>query len=98
MTWRRLFGRAQLDDLEHYCDRLPLEPARLTGEDKAGIRTTQVAWVTRNAETEDLYLRMEAAVLRLNAELFHFELTGLTTMQYAVYRQEDAGYFDWHND
>jgi len=45
-----------------------------------------------------LYLRMEAIVLRLNADLFHFDLTGLTTMQYAVYRQEEAGYFDWHND
>ena len=63
-----------------------------------GIRTTQVAWVYRNAQTEDLYLRMEAIVLRLNADLFHFELTGLTTMQYAVYRHEEAGYFDWHND
>jgi PKHD-type hydroxylase len=56
------------------------------------------AWVHRNAQTEDLYLRMEAVVLRLNGDLFHFELTGLTTMQYAVYRQQDAGYFDWHND
>jgi PKHD-type hydroxylase len=98
VTWRRLFTVAQLDDLERYCDGLPLEPARLTGGDNGGIRTTQVAWVYRNAETEDLYLRMEAIVLRLNADLFHFELTGLTTMQYAVYRQEEDGYFDWHND
>jgi PKHD-type hydroxylase len=41
---------------------------------------------------------MEAIVLRLNTDLFHFDLTGLTTMQYAVYRQEEDGYFDWHND
>jgi PKHD-type hydroxylase len=98
VIWRGLFTAAQLDALEHYCDGLPLEPARLTGESNGGIRTTQVAWVHRNAQTEDLYLRMEAAVLRLNADLFHFALTGLTTMQYAVYRQQDAGYFDWHND
>jgi len=37
---------------------------------------------------------MEAIVLRLNAELFHFEHTGLTAMQYAVYRSTEAGYFD----
>jgi PKHD-type hydroxylase len=41
---------------------------------------------------------MEAIILRLNADLFHFELTGLTTMQYAVYRDAEAGYFDWHSD
>ena len=98
VIWRGVFTPAQLDGLERYCDGLPLEPARLTGESNGGIRTTQVAWVHRNAQTEDLYLRMEAAVLRLNADLFHFELTGLTTIQYTVYREQDAGYFDWHND
>ena len=98
VTWRGLFTAAQLDSLEQYCDSLAREPARLTSQGNTGIRTTEVAWVFRNAQTEDLYLRMEAIVLRLNADLFHFALTGLTTMQYAVYRQEQAGYFDWHND
>lgn len=98
VSWRGLFSPAQLDALEALCDGLPLEPARLTGQSTASIRTTRVAWLHRNAQTEDLYLRMEAVVLRLNADLFHFDLTGLTTMQYAVYRQDEAGYFDWHND
>lgn len=98
VTWRGLFAPARLDALERHCDGLPLEQAQLTGKGKAGIRSTQVAWVHRNAETEDLYLRMEAVVLRLNADLFHFNLSGLTIMQYAVYRQEEDGYFDWHND
>jgi PKHD-type hydroxylase len=98
VTWHGLLGAERLDALEHYCDGLPLEQAQLTGKGNCGIRRTRVAWVHRNAETEDLYLRMEAVVLRLNTDLFHFELSGLTTMQYAVYRQEEAGYFDWHND
>ena len=98
VTWRNLFSPEQLDVLERHCDSLPLEPAGLTGGGNRGIRTTQVAWVHRNDRTEDLYLRMEAIVLRLNADLFHFDLTGLTTMQYAVYREAEAGYFDWHND
>jgi PKHD-type hydroxylase len=97
-TWRGLFTPGQLDDLERHCDGLALEPAQLTGGGNRGIRSTQVAWVHRDSRTEELYLRMEAVVLRLNAELFHFELSGLTTMQYAVYRQDEAGYFDWHND
>ena len=28
VIWRDLFTPAQLDALEHYCDGLPLEPAR----------------------------------------------------------------------
>jgi PKHD-type hydroxylase len=98
VAWGGLFTRSQLDALERHCDTLPLEPAELTGGGNRGIRTTQVAWVHRNDQTEDLYLRMEAIVLRLNAELFHFELTGLTTIQYAAYHQQEGGYFDWHND
>lgn len=98
VTWRNLFTVAQLDALERHCDSLPLEAAQLTGGGGRGIRTTQVAWVHRDGQTEDLYLRMEAIVLRLNADLFHFDLTGLTTIQYAVYREAQAGYFDWHND
>jgi PKHD-type hydroxylase len=96
VIWRGLFTPAELNQLERDCDALPLAPAQLTGS--TGIRTTQVAWLHRDAQTEALYQRMESAVLRLNAELFRFELTGLTTMQYAVYRQDEAGYFDWHND
>ena len=36
--------------------------------------------------------------MRLNAEHFRSDLSGLTTLQYAVYSQTDAGYFDWHID
>ena len=98
VTWRGLLTPRQLDDLERHCDGLTLEQAQLTGTANGAIRSTRVAWVKRNAQTEDLYLRMEAVVLRLNADLFHFDLSGLTSMQYAVYRQEEAAYFDWHND
>lgn len=98
VAWRDLFTPKELDALERRCDALALEPARLTGDGVNSIRTTQVAWVHRNAETEDLYLRMEAVVLRLNGEHFHCDLSGLTTIQYAVYREADAGYFDWHSD
>ena len=98
VVWRGLFSPADLDALERQCDGLALEQARLTGNGADPIRTTQVAWVRRTPETEDLYLRMEAVVLRLNAEHFRADLTGLSTMQFAVYRENDSGYFDWHSD
>jgi len=94
--WRGLFTPGELDRLERDCDALQLEQAQLTGS--TGIRSTQVAWVHRLPGTEDLYQRMEAAVLELNSKLFRFDLSGLTPMQYAVYRESEAGYFDWHND
>jgi PKHD-type hydroxylase len=97
VTWRGQFEDRALDKLERYCDDLALESARLNSGVN-DIRVTQVAWVHRMAETEALYRQMEAIVLRLNRDLFHFDLSGLTTMQYAVYREGDRSYFDWHND
>lgn len=97
VAWQGLFTPRQLDDLTRYCDSLALEPARLNSGESP-IRSTDVAWVFRNAETEALYRRMEEVVLKLNADLFHFDLSGLATMQYAIYRDGQAGYFDWHSD
>jgi PKHD-type hydroxylase len=97
VAWRGLFTSARLDALERACDALALEPARLNSG-ASSIRTTRVAWVHRDAGTEEIYRDMEAIVLRLNAELFRFDLTGLTTLQYAVYEGAQGGFFDWHND
>lgn len=94
--WRGLFSADELDRLERDCDALQLEQAGLTSGD--GIRATQVAWVHRTPDTEALYQRMEAVVLEVNSKLFRFDLSGLTPMQYAVYRESEAGYFDWHID
>ncbi len=99
LAWHGLFSEAELDVLERYCDRLPLEPARVLGAGYNSIRSTNVAWVERDSEaTEPLYRKMEEIVLRLNAEHFRSDLSGLTTLQYALYSQSDAGYFDWHID
>jgi PKHD-type hydroxylase len=98
VVWRGLFTPAELDALECQCDALALEQARLTGDGVNSIRTTRVAWVHRTPHTEDLYHRMEYVVLRLNAEHFHSDLSGLSTIQYAVYQEVEGGYFDWHSD
>ena len=99
VVWRDLFTSVQLDDLEAQLDQLALDQGRLSGgRTVENIRATEVAWVPRNPQFEELYLRMEAVVLRLNAELFRFDLTGLTPMQFAIYRQDQGGYFDWHSD
>ena len=99
VVWRDLFSAGQLDALERQLDQLVLDQARLSGGKTAdNIRATEVAWVHRTSQFEELYLRMEAVVLRLNADLFRFDLTGLTPMQFAIYRQDQGGYFDWHSD
>ena len=97
VAWRGLFAPAELDALARQGDSLALEQAELSNRnDYRGIRETQVAWFNRAPETEAFYRRMEEIVLALNARFFRFDLSGLVTFQYALYR--GSGHFDWHKD
>jgi PKHD-type hydroxylase len=100
VAWQGLFTPAELDAIERHGDSLALEKAELSGRasDYDNIRVTQVAWFAREPRTEAFYARLEEAVLALNARYFRFDLSGLTTFQYAVYRGIEGGHFDWHKD
>jgi len=98
ITWKGLFSAAQLDALARLGDGLALEQAGLSGSGLNTIRKTQVAWVERTPDTDQIYRRMEDAVLQLNGMFFRFDLSGVMPLQYAVYGGPDGGYFDWHKD
>jgi PKHD-type hydroxylase len=98
-VWPGLFSASELDTLVRLGDALALEKAELSsGRGYENIRSTKVAWVPRNPETESVYQRMEEAVLELNARFFRFDLSGLAALQYALYGGPEGGHFDWHKD
>jgi PKHD-type hydroxylase len=100
VVWNNIFTSAELDAMERYGDRLALEKAELAAQasGRDSIRVTKVAWFERNAETESFYARVEEVVLRLNAQFFHYDLSGLVSFQYARYDGAEGGHFDWHKD
>lgn len=100
VVWESIFTSAELDAMERYGDQLTLEKAELVARDSGrdSIRVTKVAWFERNAQTENFYARVEEVVLRLNAQFFHYDLSGLVSFQYARYDGSDGGHFDWHKD
>jgi PKHD-type hydroxylase len=100
VVWNNIFTSAELDAMERYGDRLALEKAGLAaqGSGRDSIRVTKVAWFERNAETENFYARVEEIVLRLNAQFFRYDLSGLVSFQYARYDGAEGGHFDWHKD
>jgi PKHD-type hydroxylase len=99
-AWQGLFSDAELDAIAQLGDGLALEKAELSvgGQGTEDIRRTLVAWMERGPETEQLYRRMEEAVLALNARYFRFDLSGLASFQYALYGGAEGGHFDWHKD
>jgi len=100
VAWQGLFSAAELDAIVRIGDGLAMEKAELSvgGADYQSIRATQVAWMPREARTEQLYRRMEEAILKVNARFFHFDLSGLAVFQYALYGGAEGGHFDWHKD
>jgi PKHD-type hydroxylase len=100
VAWQGLFTDAELDAIVRLGDGLALEKAELSvgGAGYENVRATQVAWLERSPETEALYRRLEDAVLALNARFFRFDLSGLASLQYALYGGPQGGHFDWHKD
>jgi PKHD-type hydroxylase len=100
VAWQGLFSSDELNAMVRLGDGLALEKAELSGGGYGydNIRSTKVAWVPRDTRTENLYRRMEEAVLQLNAQYFRFDLSGLANLQYAVYGGTEGGHFDWHKD
>jgi len=100
VAWQDLFSTDELNALVRLGDSLALEKAELSvgAQGYENIRATKVAWVPRQPQTENLYRRMEEAVLELNARYFRFDLSGLAMFQYAVYGGPEGGHFDWHKD
>ena len=100
VAWQGLLTDDELDAIVRLGDSLALEKAELSvgGIGYENIRSTQVAWLERNRETEMLYRRMEDAVLALNSRYFRFDLSGLADLQYALYGGPEGGHFDWHKD
>ena len=99
IVWQGLFSPAELDALVRLGDSLALGKAELSsGHGYENIRSTKVAWVPRTSQTEDLYRRMEDAVLAINQRFFRYDLSGLAALQYAVYGGPEGGHFEWHKD
>lgn len=100
VVWQGLFTPEELDAIERYGDALAANQAELAVHTPGyeGIRITEVSWFPRCQQTDHVYARMEEVVLALNARYFRFDLSGLVPFQYAIYRGDAQGHFDWHKD
>jgi PKHD-type hydroxylase len=62
------------------------------------IRRSDVIWIPNTTKSQWLYKRISDAVLKLNDEIYKFELSGTEVFQYAIYKDADQGEYSWHND
>ena len=96
------FTEAELDELERYCDALPLAKAALAGLERDDrynhVRRTRVSSILQTPEIAWFYERLVTICRRLNRD-YQFDLTDFSEApQYLVYHHSENGHFDWHMD
>lgn len=64
------------------------------------IRVSQVAWVSMQDPHSALYEKITGGVIAANQKFWHFNLSGIETIQYTVYDSElsTESRYDWHQD
>ena len=100
VVWDDVLQPAELDAIEALGDQLVLQKAGLADKNDRveGVRSTRIAWIQPNQETDALYRRIGQIVGNLNQKIYHFKITGIETMQYTVYESAEGGRYDWHID
>lgn len=102
VTYRDAFSSDEITKLIKQLDALERRQASI-GEGgnivEESIRSSTVAWLSLNDESQWIYDRMAYVARVLNGQFYKFDLYGFNEdMQYTVYEGESAGHYDWHVD
>ncbi|MBV9549781.1 MAG: 2OG-Fe(II) oxygenase [Alphaproteobacteria bacterium] len=97
------FTPAELDVIVAHGEGLGLERSSIAyGDGHVGdnpMRICRQAWMPRDAASAWIYDRLERVARHLNAQVYHFELSGFSDLfQYSVYHGSEGGHFGWHID
>jgi PKHD-type hydroxylase len=96
------FTEAELDELERYCDTLPLMKAALAGHDADEqydfVRTSRMSSIRQTPEIEWFYKKLIGVCNSLNRD-YRFDLRDFSEAPiYMVYHGSENAHFDWHID
>jgi PKHD-type hydroxylase len=97
-------GVFSADEIDRINDMAWSSPARRVGigQDlhyEPRVNRSTVRWLAPSQATEWIYARLTAAIARLNAMHYQFEITGVDEELYHVtYDGSEEGHYDWHVD
>lgn len=97
--WEGAFNEQELNWLQEKAKAADSN-ARLGGniEDK-NVRRSKVTWLNNNSESEWVFKRLGEITAKLNAQYYHFDLTGFgELLQLTHYDQSENGMYGWHQD
>lgn len=103
VTYREAFNNDELTQLINHLDSLTTKRGEVGGPegtvDDDKIRSSNIAWLGLNNDTQWIYDRMAYVARALNGQFYKFDLYGFNEdMQYTVYSGEEQNHYDWHVD
>jgi PKHD-type hydroxylase len=100
MFAENLFTNEECQKVIEYGSSLEKKDAETNDEKynkKNNIRKSKVAWIDYNENSAWIYEKINHAVCIINEKCFHFDLTGVESMQFAEYNAPDD-HFSTHID
>lgn len=97
--WDGAFTKEELDHLQELAKRAN-DPAKVGGNRlDASVRRSSLSWLPANEEYFWFFKKLDLIAHELNAEYFHFDLTGFgEAVQLTQYSSVDQGEYNWHED
>lgn len=100
--WERFFSEDELKVIDNLLDWDQTKKALIHDGElrlKESQRISDVAWLSKNEQTEFIYQRIGEVISEVNRQFFQFDLTGLYEMiQLGIYDAKQNGHYDWHID
>ncbi len=90
-----VFSKVECDQISAYSEMLESEKNVITG--KESTRSSTIAWMPLNAESQWIYQRLEHTIELTNPNTFHFDGLNIgESIQISTYAEND--FYDWHID
>lgn len=101
VTYQDAFTFGELDQAILQMDKIEKDCAKIGDEGQVTktIRSSSVAWLSLNNESQWIYDRMAWVARLLNGQFYKFDLHGFfEDMQYTIYNGEEKNHYTWHRD
>lgn len=100
-----VFSKEEIERIKNYASTLEEKQPLIGATDSANsitinpnIRRCQVKWIEPVEECRWIFQRLVDVIQKVNAQFFNFNLYGIQSLQYTIYKEEDQGFYGQHKD
>jgi PKHD-type hydroxylase len=98
ITWFDIFSSEDIKLILNIFENYEYKKATVNNNIISTHRKSNIKWIPCDEQTKWIYDKIANEVLKLNSEIYEFQLSGAEAMQYTEYDSIDNGTYKFHND